>query len=93
MSGMRSDRKQNIHERGITRQLKNFIVSADGNFQPKVIDYVVANIPSIDSRHLRLAYKLAAPNIDLTQEFSCTSCGAESQMEVPFTSDFFWPKQ
>jgi len=91
MSGMKSDRKQNIHERGITRQLKNFIVSADGNSQPKVIDYVVANIPSIDSRHLRLAYKLAAPNIDLTQVFLCDECGHSAEMEVPLTADFFWP--
>ncbi len=91
MSGMKSDRKQNIHERGVTRQLKNFIVSVDGNSQPKVIDYVVSNIPSIDSRHLRMAYKLAAPNIDLTQVYLCDECGHSAEMEVPLTADFFWP--
>ena len=30
-------------------------------------------------------------DIDLTQEFSCTECGHEQEMEVPLTADFFWP--
>ena len=50
-------------------------------------------IYSLDSRHLRTTYQKVVPNIDLTQEFSCHECGYEQEMEVPFTTDFFWPKQ
>jgi hypothetical protein len=89
--GMKSDRQQKIHERGVTRQLSNFIVSVNDNKTSEAINYVVNNIPSMDSRHLRLAYKLAAPNIDLTQVFICQECDHEQDLEVPLTSDFFWP--
>jgi hypothetical protein len=52
--------------------------------------YLVDNIPALDSRHLRAAYRLAAPNVDLTQEFQCIECGHEQEMEVPLSADFFW---
>ena len=91
LMGMKSDRKQNVHERTVTRQLKNYIVSVNGNTTNEAIDYVIKNIPSMDSRHLRLAYKLAAPNVDLTQYFVCSECDHDQDLEVPLTADFFWP--
>ena len=36
---------------------------------------------------------LAQPLADLTQYFSCNECGYETDLEVPLTSDFFWPKR
>ena len=91
MMGMKSDRQQKIHERVITRQLSNFIVSVNDNSTTEAVNYVVNNVPSIDSRHMRLAYKLAAPNVDLTQVFICKECDHEQDLEVPLTADFFWP--
>tara|TARA_R100001082_G_C4353100_1_gene155513 strand:+ start:423 stop:1298 length:876 start_codon:yes stop_codon:yes gene_type:complete len=91
LNGLKSDRKQKIHERAITRQLKNFIVSVNGNSTAEAINYVISNMPAIDSRHLRLAYKLTAPNVDLTQVFICPACDHQQDMEVPLTADFFWP--
>ena len=91
MLGMKSDRQQKIHERAVTRQLSNFIVSVNDNSTTEAVNYVVNNVPSIDSRHMRLAYRLAAPNIDLTQVFICKECDHEQDLEVPLTADFFWP--
>jgi len=91
LSGLKNDRKQKIHERAITRQLKNFIVSVNGNNTNEAINYVTSNMPALDSRHLRLAYKLTAPNVDLTQVFICPACDHQQDMEVPLTADFFWP--
>ena len=91
LSGIESDRKQKIHERTVTRQLVNVIVAVNGDSSSQAINYLIENIPSMDSRHLRLAYKLAAPNIDLTQHFECNECDHEQDMEVPLTADFFWP--
>ena len=51
------------------------------------------NIPSMDSRHLRLCYKLAAPDVELTQQFICEECDFDQDLEVPLTADFFWPNE
>ena len=75
----------------ISKQLESIIVSVNGDKTRKAIEYVANNLPSIDSRHLRMVLKEATPNVDLTQEFSCTECGHEQEMEVRLTADFFWP--
>ena len=84
-------RKRRKEENNVTRQLKNIIVAVNGNTEQTNINYVVDNMPTGDSRHLRTVYKLATPNIDMTQQFECTECGHEQDMEVPLTADFFWP--
>jgi len=75
----------------ISTQLQSIIVSVNGDASPQAIDYLSNNLPSFDSRHLRMVMKMATPNIDLTQKFSCTNCGHTQEMEVPLTADFFWP--
>ena len=92
VAGMEQDRKnKNQPERTITRQLQNMIVAVNGNTTTEAVNYVVENIPSVDARHLRSAYKAASPNIDLTQHFECSACDFETDMEVPLSADFFWP--
>ena len=78
-------------EKNITLQLSTIIHEVNGDDDPKLIDYVVQNLPSSDSRQLRLAYKASNPDLDLTQEFECSECDYEQDMEVPLTADFFWP--
>ena len=90
IAGREHDRKRK-DEHNITRQLVNIVVGVNGDFSPAAINYLIENIPSMDSRHIRLSYRLAAPAIDLTQYFECSECGHEQDMEVPLTADFFWP--
>ena len=89
LSGLQADKKAKS-ERNITRQLAAIVVSLNGDTSMQAKQYFIENVPSIDSRHLRLAYRLAAPNIDLTQNFECGECGHEQEMEVPLSADFFW---
>lgn len=89
LNGMQADKKTK-NERNITRQLATIIVSLNGDSSVQAKQYFIDNVPSLDSRHLRLAYRLAAPNIDLTQHFECSECGHEQDMEVPLSADFFW---
>jgi hypothetical protein len=89
-SGAELDKKQKV-ERNVTRQLSSMLVAANGDTSAQAINYLVDNLPSVDSRHLRLAYRETAPNIDLTQNFECSACGHEQDMEVPLSADFFWP--
>tara|TARA_R100000008_G_scaffold85515_1_gene75670 strand:+ start:750 stop:1604 length:855 start_codon:yes stop_codon:yes gene_type:complete len=91
LNGIEHDRKRKIQERNVTRQITNIVVAVNGDASAEAINYLVANIPSMDSRHLRLAYRLATPNVDLTQSFECSECQHEQDMEVPLTADFFWP--
>jgi len=91
MSQLESARKRKQEENTITRQLKQIILAVNGDTDQNNINFVVENMPSSDARHLRAIYKIATPNIDLTQAFECDNCGHEQDMEVPLTADFFWP--
>lgn len=92
LSGMQTERKAK-EEHNVTRQLAAIVVSLNGDSSMQARQYFVENVPSIDSRHLRLAYRLAAPNIDLTQHFECSECSHEQDMEVPLNADFFWSER
>jgi len=89
-AGAQADKKQR-QEHGITRQLASLIVAVNGDSNIDAIRYLIENMPSTDSRHLRLAYKLTAPNVDMTQHFECGECDYDQNMEVPLSADFFWP--
>jgi hypothetical protein len=91
ISGMESDRKRKISERGVTRQLANILVAANGDDSPDALEYLITHLPALDARHIRQCYKAVAPNVDLTQHFSCAECDHEQPMEVPLSADFFWP--
>ena len=86
-------RKKNKQENSVTRQLRMITVAVNGDESPEAINYFVNNVPSIDAQHLRTALEAVTPNVDLTQLFVCKECDFEIEMEVPLTSDFFWPKR
>jgi len=90
---MEQKRKAKIGESTLTDQMRLFIVSINGITDRTQVNQFINVMPAVDSRYLRRIYKQLSPNIDLTQEFLCPACGAESLMEVPFTADFFWPQQ
>jgi len=84
-------RKRKGPENNITRQLANMIVAVNEDSSAEAINYLIHNVPSLDSMHLRMAYKLAAPNVDLTQYYECEECEFSQEMEVPLGAEFFWP--
>mgnify|MGYP003656508336 FL=1 len=77
----------------MTDQFKMFVVSANGVTDQGQVHTFIETMPAADSRYLRQAYQKIVPNVDMRQEFLCTACGFEQVMEVPFTTDFFWPKR
>ena len=86
-----ADRKRKRPEQAVTSQIRTMVVAVNGDTSPQAVEYLIENVPSLDSRHLRACYKEVAPNIDLTQHFQCEECDHEQEMEVPLTADFFWP--
>jgi len=76
----------------LSLQLRLMIKSINGLSDPKILNEVVSTLPAKDSKAIRQAYVKIAPNMDLSHDFECRSCSYETRLEVPFTSDFFWPK-
>lgn len=92
-NSIKQDKRKNNGEKAVSRRLMAMLVAVNGDDRIETRRYVAENLPSMDSRHLRLAYKMVNPNIDLTQSFQCSACGYEAEMEVPLGADFFWPDQ
>lgn len=86
-------RKQKLNETMLTDQYKRMIVSVAGHTSTETIRKYVDTMPTRDSRYLRSCYKATAPEIKISREFNCHSCGYEQEMEVPFGADFFWPNR
>tara|TARA_R100000458_G_C8263831_1_gene239124 strand:+ start:820 stop:1674 length:855 start_codon:yes stop_codon:yes gene_type:complete len=92
LSSNKMRKKNKLPELGMTDQMKRYIVSVNGDDSKAAIADFVEVMPAIDSRHLRMTYKNLIPNVDLAQHFECPECSHEQEMEVPFSTDFFWPK-
>jgi len=75
----------------LTNQLKTLLISVNGNTDRRFINEFVDNMPAMDSRFLRKEYAKNTPTVDMTQPFACQECFYDQDMEVPFTTDFFWP--
>ena len=92
VTNTKRNQKINLPESSLTDLFKLYVISVNGDESPKAISNFIDNMPAIDSKYLRTAYKQVMPNVDLTQDFACSECGYEQAMEVPFTADFFWPR-
>jgi len=91
---LESKRKKKLPESTLTDQLKIMIVSINGNDDRKTINSFIDHLPARDSQQIRQTYQRMVPNIDLNQTFVCDTCDYETdQMEVPFTTAFFWPER
>ena len=85
-------KKLKMSEAPLTDQFKLIISSVNNNQDPQVIESFIEKMPALDSRYLRGIYARITPNIDLTQEVTCSSCDNDTEVQLPFTVDFFWPK-
>jgi len=85
-------KRKKLGETTTTDQLRMTIVSVEGRSDPGSINALVEHLPAKDSRYLKEIFTKATPNIDLTQEFECSHCLHQQELEVPLTAEFFWPK-
>ena len=79
-------------EANSTSQLKRVVLSVNGITDKRQVATFIDNLPVVDAKLLRSVIKNISPDVDMVQEFSCSTCGHEEDMEVPFTVEFFWPK-
>ena len=83
--------KANVSVGQSTLQLRTIIVSLAGYDDRATINKSVDVMPMRLVREIRKAYKGLSPSLELKSSFSCPSCSAESEVEVPLTAEFFWP--
>ena len=84
--------KKKMESTSTTDAFRAFVVSVNGDNNPFTLENFIQNMPARDARHLRTIYNEVIPNINLEQNFECSNCGHEADMEVPLGIDFFWPK-
>ena len=85
-------KKHNLEESNLTDQMKAMIVAVNGSRKADDVEKLVSFLPAFDSRYIRNAYNKINPALDMKQDFECSECDYEAEMEVPLTAEFFWPK-
>ena len=76
----------------ITTRLKYMILSVEGNTDRNYIKkFVDTELIARDSSALREHIRTNSPEIDFKFNFTCTYCGHEERLNIPITTDFYWP--
>lgn len=85
-------KKKSENDSLLLEQLKSMVVAIQGVDDRVMIETAFNVLPAADSRYLRKVYQDTVTGIDMRHSFSCKSCDAETELEVPLTADFFWFK-
>jgi hypothetical protein len=85
--------KHKLDASASTDFLNILVVSVNGVTDRAEVNNFIDNMPAQDARHIRGCVQVVTPNVDMNQPCECSSCGAVADVEVPFTAEFFWPKQ
>lgn len=85
-------KKLKLGESLLTDQLKTIIVSLNGVTERGAVENFIDVMPAQDSNFLRKEYDKVKPDIDLSYDIECESCGAENTINIPFSTNFFWPE-
>jgi hypothetical protein len=78
-------------ESNITLFLEKALLSVGDVTERTKISMFVKNMPAQDSRALRKFIRDNEPNIDMTNDMTCASCGEASKVDMPIGSSFLWP--
>jgi|TARA_R100000455_G_C6272539_1_gene129399 hypothetical protein len=73
--------------------LSSIIYSINGEKNDGSLKFlnVIENLPSKDVRQIKLSYNKTKPDVDLTINIQCNSCGHVKEGRLPITARFFWP--
>ena len=75
----------------VTTRMKKSIIAVDGSRDQKTVREFVDSMPARDAMAFREYARKVNPDVDLTFDFECPSCGHASRLEVPIDVNFFWP--
>ena len=74
----------------LTTRLRYVVTSIDGDNSQNVINNFVTNMLARDSLTLRQEIQRVAPDIEMKQEIEIG--GDVVEVDIPLTTEFFWPK-
>ena len=80
-----------VIDRNVTLRLKKQILSINNNEESSLINKFVDSMPVSDTRALRKYISKIEPDIIMKQDFTCSNCGKTEEVDVPITTEFFWP--
>jgi hypothetical protein len=86
-----SNKKHKLEENTLTNQFRMLIVSLNGETDRRLVEKFIEVMPALDSNFLRKKYESIVPNVDLDFDFVCPECDAETVIDMPFSTEFFWP--
>lgn len=92
LDAQNNNKRLKLPESNLITQLRTIIVSVNGNRDRHYIGSFIDVMPAYDSKYIRDIYKKNTPTAELKEEYVCGECGASTEVDVPFTTDFFWPK-
>ena len=78
-------------EKNVTTSLETAILSIEGVTDKLKIKHFIKYMPAYDSKSLRKFIRDNEPNIEMVQNCTCVNCGTAQDINVPITSEFFWP--
>ena len=73
--------------------LRMITVSINGVSDSSLIEKAINVMPIKDYKLFKEKLDKINPKLELKSTFNCVSCEYETVLEVPFTTDFFWPKR
>jgi hypothetical protein len=85
-------KKWKLPDTVMTDQYKIFIESINGESERGLVEKFIEIMPAYDARYLRKTYESVTPNLDMKHAFECSSCSSVTQLDIPFSANFFWPQ-
>lgn len=86
-------RKKTGQEQNVTLRLQAQVISINGVSDPAKLARLIEGLLARDARALRLYMDEMAPEVDMVQDYSCKSCGKETEVDIPLGTEFFWPSK
>lgn len=78
-------------EKNVTSSLETCVLSIEGITDRLKIKHFIKYMPAFDSKSLRNFIRDNEPNIEMVQSCICSNCGTAADINVPITTEFFWP--
>lgn len=75
----------------VTSRMLRQILSVDGNSDRRFVLDFINSMPIFDSRAFREYVESIEPDVIMKSEFVCKDCNEVSTVDIPITTEFFWP--
>jgi hypothetical protein len=78
----------------ITTRLRYQIISVDGDDDKEYVNKFIKNeFFAIDSKSFRDYYSKIVPDVNFDSGFLCAICDWSGEVDLPITTNFFWPSR